>query len=202
MNWLAHLLLSEPDPPFRVGNLLPDLAFPSQLASLPESFQKGIRSHRQIDIFTDAHPRVKSCVTRFPPPYRRYGGILTDVYFDHLLARNWTQYSTVRLPDFISSVYRDIELCLPDIPVEAARALRRMMQEDWLGSYQLLSGIGDILSRISRRLRRPFELSGSLPVFQQYESAFSDDFHNFFPQLVAHVKPRVPTEAQLSRPTA
>jgi len=199
MNWLAHLFLSEPDPQFRVGNLLPDLALTSQLVGLPEPFQSGIRSHRQIDVFTDAHPRVKSCVVRFPPPYRRFGGILTDVYFDHLLARTWGQYSMVPLSEFIANAYHDIELCLPEIPAQAAWPLRRMLEEDWLGSYHQLSGIGDILSRISRRFRRPVELSGSLPVFQQHESAFSDDFHNFFPQLMAHVKRRVPTEARVSR---
>lgn len=109
MNWLAHLYLSEANPQFRVGNLLPDLASAAQLAGLGESFQRGIRCHREIDRFTDAHPRFKSCMSRFPPPYRRYGGVLTDIYFDHFLARDWLEYSGVSLNSFIDEVYRDIE---------------------------------------------------------------------------------------------
>jgi acyl carrier protein phosphodiesterase len=189
MNWLAHLYLSDDDAQFRVGNLLPDLVPARQLADLPESFQKGIRRHRQIDVFTDAHPRVRSCVRRFPPPYRRYGGIVTDVYFDHLLARDWRKYSAVPLPDFIARVYRDIDRCLPDVPCDARLPLERMRQEDWLGSYHHISGITEILGRISRRFRRPFDLTGSLPVFQQHEAAFSADFHAFFPELIAHLQP-------------
>ncbi len=189
MNWLAHLYLSDPNAQFRTGNLLPDLASASQLAGLPEAFQKGIRRHRAIDCFTDTHPRVKTCVSRFPPPYRRFGGILTDVYFDHFLARDWVKYSTVPLPQFIDEAYRDIDSCLPHIPTNAAYPLHRMLDEDWLSSYHTIPGIADILSRISRRLRRPFDLSRSLPIFQEQESDFSADFHAFFPELIAHVQP-------------
>lgn len=34
MNWLAHLYLSEPNPEFRLGNLLADIATDQSLASL------------------------------------------------------------------------------------------------------------------------------------------------------------------------
>ena len=188
MNWLAHIYLSEPAPQFRVGNLLPDLVPASQLHGLAETYQKGIRRHRQIDVFTDAHPRWKACVLRFPSPYRRFGGILTDVYFDHLLARDWAQYSTMPLRRFIESFYLELEICLPEIPSYAAAVLDRMREQDWLGSYDRVSGISEILQRISRRLRRPFDLASSVPIFEEHESAFHDDFHAFFPELMKHVK--------------
>jgi acyl carrier protein phosphodiesterase len=188
MNWLAHLYLSEPTPQFRVGNLLPDLVPASRLRPLPESYQQGIRCHRQIDAFTDAHQRWKSCVLRFPPPYRRFGGILTDVYFDHLLARDWTMYSDGPLRQFIDDFYCDLENCLPELPPHAAVVLDRMREQDWLGSYPHTAGISGILKRISRRLRRPFDLSSSLTIFEENEPGFNDDFHAFFPELMRHVQ--------------
>lgn len=190
MNWLAHLYLSEPNPPFRVGNLLPDLTSASKLVGLPEPYQQGIRCHRQIDVFTDEHPRVRSCVSRFPKPYRRYGGILTDVYFDHFLARDWPKYSEVSLREFIGDVYRDFEVCLPDVPAEVAYVLRRMREENWLASYHYVAGITETLHSIGRRFRRPFDLSRSLPVFEEHEAAFAEDFHAFFPELSRHVQRR------------
>ncbi len=200
MNWLAHLYLSDANAQFRVGNILPDLTSGARLAGLPEPFQKGIRRHRQIDRFTDAHPRVKSCVARFPSPYRRYGSILTDVYFDHFLARDWSTYSVMPLPHFIGEVYRDIASCVPEIPPDAALPLHFMMKEDWLGSYHHIGGVSGILSRMSRRLRRPFDLASSVPIFQKHESDFRDDFHAFFPELIAHVE-APSTEAGMSKQT-
>jgi acyl carrier protein phosphodiesterase len=188
VNWLAHLYLSDPTPQFRVGNLLPDLISASQLVGMAETYQAGIRQHREIDRFTDSHPRVKSCVERFPRPYRRYAGILTDVYFDHFLARDWSRYSTKPLPDFIADVHRDIEICMADVPAAARYPLDRMRSDNWLGTYHEISGIADILARISTRFRRPFDLTGSVPIFEEHEPAFAEDFHNFFPELIAHVR--------------
>lgn len=200
MNWLAHLYLSDANAQFRVGNLLPDLTSASQLVGLPEPYQKGIRRHRQIDVFTDAHPRVKSCISRFPKPYRRYGGILTDVYFDHFLARDWLKYSEVPLSEFIGDVYRDIEVCLPEVPTEAAHRLQRMRGENWLGSYHHILGIAETLRRIGWRFRRPIDLSASLPIFEESENAFADDFHAFFPELIIRVHRASPHEARLVAP--
>jgi acyl carrier protein phosphodiesterase len=188
MNWLAHLYLSEPNAEFRVGNLLPDLTSALHLKFLPETYQRGIRCHRRIDLFTDAHPRVRACVRRFPPPYRRFGGILTDVYFDHFLARDWSQYSTVPLPDFIGEFYRDIETCSMVMPAEAKQRLQRLREEDWLGRYHHTAGVADILGRIGRRFRRPMDLTGSLPIFREHETAFLEDFQSFFPELIAHLR--------------
>ena len=186
MNWLAHLYLSEPDPRFRVGNLLPDMTSASRLVGLPEPYQNGIHRHRQIDVFTDAHPRVRSCVSRFPAPYRRYGGILTDVYFDHFLARDWSKYSEVPLSEFLDDFYSDIEVCLPEVPAEVAHVLQRMRDQNWLASYHHIGGITEILGRIGRRFRRPFDLSRSRPVFDEHEVEFANDFHAFFQELSMH----------------
>ena len=198
MNWLAHLYLSEPNPQFRVGNLLPDLTTASKLVGLPEPYQQGIRRHRQIDVFTDAHPRVRSCVSRFPKPYRRYGGILTDVYFDHFLARDWLKHSESPLSEFIGDFYCDIELCLAEVPAEVAHILRRMRDENWLASYHHIAGIGETLRRIGGRFRRPFDLSGSLPIFEEYEGAFAEDFYAFFPELSMHVQRISPHHSSLA----
>jgi acyl carrier protein phosphodiesterase len=188
MNWLAHLYLSEPTPEFRVGNLLPDVVAAASLAHLPEEYQRGIRLHRRIDIFTDTHPRVKACVRRFPAPYRRFGGILTDIYFDYFLARDWVEHSDIPLPEFIAEFYRDIDICASVVPPEARQRLHQMRTENWLGCYHHLEGIREILWRVSHRLRRHFDLAGSLTFFQENEGEFLEDFKVFFPELVASVR--------------
>ena len=67
-----------------------------------------------------------------------------------------------------------------------------MREENWLGSYQRIEGVTDILGRIGRRLRRPLDLTDSLPIFQKHETAFLDDFQAFFPELLAHVRSGLP----------
>jgi acyl carrier protein phosphodiesterase len=187
MNWLAHFLLADPSPAFRVGSVLPDFAPASVLAALPPAFQAGIRQHRQVDLFTDTHPVVRRSTRRFPPPFRRFGGILTDVFYDHLLTRQWASHSAVPLPAFAAQVYTAIEQCRPTLPPELYTRLARLREADLLGAYGELAGIARVLRGIGGRLRRPFDLAAALPVLEAQYGALQEDFDCFFPELRAHL---------------
>ena len=126
MNWLAHLYLSEADPAVRIGNLLPDILPAPVLASLSAEFQPGISMHYRIDAFTDAHPVVRQSVRRFTPPFRRFGGILTDLFYDHFLARDWAKYSGEPLREFTESVYMSFTDYRDRLPAEANLRLEQM----------------------------------------------------------------------------
>ena len=188
MNWLAHLYLSEPDPAFRIGNLLPDMLPTSQLAGLPEDFQRGIRQHRRIDAFTDSHPIVKQSIQRIDPPFRRYGGILVDMFYDHILAREWALYSRQPLPDFAAEVYGSFETLKHHLPPDASERFDRMISADLLCSYRELSGISAALDRISFRLRRRVQLAEATGLLENNYDSFRADFEKFFPELRADVR--------------
>ena len=49
----------------------------------------GIDLHRAIDVFTDSHDEVLAARELLPAPFRRYAGILLDMWFDHCLARDF-----------------------------------------------------------------------------------------------------------------
>jgi len=93
MNWLAHLLLAEPNPELRLGNLLGDLVKGEERKILNPQLQRGLECHQAIDIFTDKHSIVKCSKKRLDPQYRRFAGILVDVFYDYILANNWDDYS-------------------------------------------------------------------------------------------------------------
>src|SRR4051794_20998713 len=116
MNWLAHLFLSESSPGFRLGNLLPDLVGPEQLRGLPPDVMRGIECHRHIDAFTDRHPIVRESIGRLSGTYRRFGGILMDVFYDHFLATEWARYSKVPLDAFAADVYKSFETLPVAVP--------------------------------------------------------------------------------------
>ncbi len=187
MNWLAHLFLSEPCPAFRIGNVLPDLVRQSKLECLPEAYQRGIRQHRRIDAFTDTHPVVRRSILRLGPEYRRFGGILTDMFYDHFLSRAWASFSAQPLPLFTAEVYASFDDHREIIPAEAHPPLDGMKDENWLGHYGEMEGLEDTLRRIGLRFRRPVDLAAAMRVFQQEYSGLEDDFHEFFPALNRHV---------------
>lgn len=97
MNWLAHLFLSEPRIEDRLGNILGDLVKGKSRHNLNPHFNSGIKSHLLIDSFTDKHLVVKRSKKRMNLDYKRYSGVLVDIFYDHFLAKNWHNYSQFSL---------------------------------------------------------------------------------------------------------
>lgn len=192
MNWLAHLLLSEPTPEFRLGNLLPDFIPPTAIAALPEEFRRGAACHRRIDAFTDAHPVVRRSRARIAATHRRYSGILVDIFYDHVLAREWTEYAAQPFEDFLAEFRAAAVRHGPTLPDEMQRPLARMREDDWLGGYRELAGIERALARLSCRLRRPVELAAATADLAAHYDGFSADLAEFFPELCAHVRAEFP----------
>lgn len=187
MNWLAHVLLSEPTPAFRIGNLLPDLLRATELAGLPQSFAAGIARHRVIDQFTDRHPVVRQSIGRIAGGYRRFAPILVDVFYDHFLSVGWQQYCSQPLDLYLEEFYDSFASQQSQLPEEVLGHLQRMRAENWLGSYRDAAGVQLTLARISRRFRRPVELGGAVGELDRHYAGLRADFTEFFPELRAHV---------------
>lgn len=187
MNWLAHLVLSDRSPAFRIGNLLPDLMTRTELETAPEIFHPGIECHRRIDVFTDGHPVVRRSVQRLLPPHRRFAPILVDVFYDHFLSTNWMCHWPDPLGEFLDEVYGSFEKHRSQLPEGTFGVLERMRLENWLGSYGEITGVRLTLERIARRLRRPVELGEAVIELERNYDGLEADFKEFFPELRWHV---------------
>jgi len=183
MNWLAHLVLAESQAAFRVGSVLADILPLDELRALPAGFQAGIAQHRAIDSFTDRHPLFRQSIARLPPPFRRYGGIIMDVYYDHLLTVHWPEHCSVALPQFVAGFHDDVELCRAELPAGATAILDRMRLGGWLVAYGDLDGVRLTLNRIARRLRRPFDLGAATRELARQHTLLEQDFATFFPEI-------------------
>ncbi|MBW4562218.1 MAG: DUF479 domain-containing protein [Mojavia pulchra JT2-VF2] len=192
MNWLAHLLLSEPNVESRLGNLLADIVKGTARQELNFNIQRGIACHQVIDRFTDSHIVVQRSKERIDSSYRRFAGVLVDVFYDHFLAKNWLEYSNVTLDEFTAEIYNSFRAYQGQLPLLVREVISHVAAEDWLGANRNVAGIENALLRISkrlsRRLNRPFLLTPAISELITHYDAFEDDFQEFFPQLFSHVQ--------------
>lgn len=198
MNYLAHLYLADEEPESLIGSLLGDFVKGPIDQALPQGLRRGILIHRKVDVYTDAHPVFQRSRQRVRPQFRRYAGILVDIYYDHFLARDWSRYSSRSLRDFSRLVYRILEAHYQDLPAPMQRMVTGMIAHDLLVSYRELEGIGRALQRIEGRLKRESRLGEGVQDLRLNYVALHRDFQAFFPQLIAYVAQLIETMNQPS----
>ncbi|MBL8393937.1 MAG: DUF479 domain-containing protein [Candidatus Accumulibacter sp.] len=187
MNYLAHALLAGPQAEHRLGGLLGDFVKGPLLAAgeeFGEGVLLGIRLHRRIDSFADAHPAFRRSRQRVSAQRRRYSGIIVDLFYDHFLAAHWSRFSGETLEEFTAAVYALLgQHCLP---TRLARLLPRMQHDDWLAGYRQPAAIARALDGIAaRRLRRANTLGGAGSELLRDYDGFEQDFLEFFPDATA-----------------
>ncbi len=184
MNFLAHLFLSGDAPAIKVGNFIGDFVKgKNQEDRFGKEIAKGITLHREIDWYTDRHPIVKLSKERLRPKYHHYAGVITDVYFDHFLARNFDRYSQQILPDFADECYSIIQQHDPILPDEVKFMLPYMIKGNWLVNYSKIEGIHRALSGMARRTRFDSKMDEASEDLKNNYSDFENEFFSFFPDL-------------------
>ncbi len=189
MNWLAHLRLSPGDPLLRIGNLCGDFVRGVDVAALAPELQRGIRQHRAVDAFVDAHPIVRTSRERLDPPFRRLAGVLVDMFYDHYLARDWDRLGDGQpLPAFAASVHALLRQYEALLPPRLASVVPWMEGQGWLVGYAAIDGIDVVLRRMARRLSRPTPLGEGAAQLRAHYDALAGDFAVFWPELVAFTR--------------
>jgi acyl carrier protein phosphodiesterase len=181
MNWLAHMVLSPDDDRVRLGNWLPDVLTPADLARISDPHvREGIRLHREIDRVMDAHPNVLRARRRLPPGVRRFAGVVLDVAYDHCLSCRFTEMTGEALPRFVARVYAGLDQLRPLLNSELGPVLDRMIEQDWLGGYGTLDGVELTLTRIRGRLspraHAAFQPAAARQAIETHRAALLEEF--------------------------
>jgi len=190
MNHLAHALLADAGGiEFALGSALGDFVRGRPDPAWPVPRQAGLRFHRAIDAFTDAHPEVVAARNLFTPPMRRYAGIMLDVWFDHLLVLDWDRYPTDEpLARFSRRWLGLLDARAAELPV----SLRAFIA--WMHTHDLPAGYGEemtldaVFHALAQRLSRPSPIAEALPALLARSGTLQRHFDAFFPDLVDYAR--------------
>jgi len=191
MNFLAHIYLARHSDEAMLGALLGDFVKPHSDVRYSLEMEAEILTHRKVDAFTDSHPIVLAAKRLFDGPGRRYSGILLDVFYDHLLAKHWENYSGDDLDQFIARFYRALRTHADMLPARLAQMAPVMIEQDWLGSYRQYEGVEIAVRRISTRLsKNGDQMRDGLNDLRAHYGQIETGFLSFFPELIGFVEAR------------
>lgn len=183
MNYLAHIYLSRDDELISIGNFMADHVKGSKYKAYDIGLQKGILLHRQIDSFTDAHQIARTSKRRLDDRYGLYRGVIIDIFYDHMLAKNWQLYSDVTLADYTQLFYKRLNLHYHVLPEKVKYMSEYLIKDDWLLSYAQIDGIQKVLDGMNRRTGGRSNMNLAIRDLEEHYDQFENDFSLFFEEL-------------------
>lgn len=193
MNFLAHIYLSFNDDEITIGNFIADSIRGNKYKHLPERIQKGIKLHRFIDTFTDAHPTVRKSTKKLHKNYGHYSGVIVDIFYDHFLAKNWSTYSNVPLAIFVDNFYDLLENNYEILPDTTKHMMPYMIADNWIFNYSKLEGISKVLDGVNRRTKNKSKMNFAILDLEEHYVEFEKEFTSFFEELTAYSKQKFVT---------
>ncbi|MCW3086596.1 MAG: phosphodiesterase [Bacteroidetes bacterium] len=191
MNFLSHLYLSGTSEGLLLGNYIADSVKGSDYKNYTPEIQQGIILHRHIDTFTDTHPIVEESKKRLRAKYHKYAAVIVDIYYDHFLAKNWSDYSNIPLHDYAQNVYTLIEKNYDTLPLKSQHFTEYMVHYNILEAYSRLEGIERVLKGMASRASFVSNMEHSIHDLEEHYDLFAEEFRLFFPELQQFVNAQI-----------
>jgi acyl carrier protein phosphodiesterase len=189
MNYLVHLYLAGNQEESIIGNFIADHVKGNHYLKYSEGVQAGIKMHRAVDHFTDHHPIIIEVKKYFSADFGITSGILVDVFFDHLFAKEWIKNrSKEDLQNFTQNMHSVLIKHRAILPERSQKFLGYLLEYNILFQYHRIEGIEQTLRGLSKRLKDKFQLWESIKIFQQQESIIQQYYQVFIQNLSSAFK--------------
>lgn len=186
MNYLAHLKLSGDHEYIMLGNFIADHIRGNKIERYPKEVVDGIMLHRKIDYYTDHHPEFMKTRARLHTKYHKYAGVIADVFYDHFLAKNWSEFSEFHLSSFTSYSYGIMLRNYSMLPSTTKKILPFFIMQNWLASYAKMEGLRRSFQVLARRANyksnMEYVVDDLIDDYELYEA----EFRAFFPDIAAY----------------
>jgi acyl carrier protein phosphodiesterase len=188
MNYLAHLYLSGSNEDVLLGNYIADGIKGEDKSKYKPFVIQGVKLHKKIDDYTDRHEIFKRSAKRLTPNYGHYAWVIVDIFYDHFLAKNWSEYHHQPLDEYALSIYQFLDGRHDELPSHSKRFLWYMKKYNVLYNYGNLDGIAQVLSGLSQRARFDSKMDQAIQDLKNLYDDFESDFNAFFPDLELFVQ--------------
>lgn len=190
---MAHIYLSGSNRKVQIGNFVGDAVKGTAYLRYSADFQKGILLHREIDAFSDHHPLVREAVALGRQPFGRYSAVVTDILFDHFLAVNFREFSTVSLGRFARMFYLALMMNYRYLPERFQGFLWHFILTNRLKRYASADGIRQSLEIMAAYRGLQVDPEEAIRFMEINYEKLQSLFRGFFPDVQLMCAERLPT---------
>jgi acyl carrier protein phosphodiesterase len=179
MNFLGHLYFSNNDTSLMYANLFGDFVKGKDLDRFSAVQKKGIILHRAIDQYIDHHSAVTDLMHQLYPHLPKVTGIAIDLFFDHLLAKQWDNYHSSSLNDFLANFYSVSIKDDPNYPEEYKIFIQQLKRHNWIASYPQFHALEKMSKGVASRISFKNSLESAPTVYLKFESQIEQTFKHY-----------------------
>lgn len=161
------------------ANLFGDFVKGKDLSAYHPKVQEGILLHRKIDSYIDHSETVLILMRKLYKSLPKVSSVAIDLFFDHLLAKNWNQFHPKPLDDFLNQYYQTIQLSEKLYSANFIAMMQKLIEHNWISFYPTLYGLEKSCQGVSSRISFPNELKNGKTVFLQLQEEITDTFFQF-----------------------
>ncbi|GAB4176314.1 MAG: acyl carrier protein phosphodiesterase [Calditrichia bacterium] len=184
MNFLAHLAVGHITNTSPSGNLAADFFKGDTYLQLPEVIRKGILMHRFVDSFGHQDPAYQAANRLLQNDWGKISGILSDLLFDHFLAKRWVDYfPKMNYHQFITRQYSLLWEDKSYYDDHIIYFLTKLIEQNWLGKYPSIEGMNQIMNQFSHRKSFLAPLKEGVQALTMHYREFDYYCSVFFPSL-------------------
>ena len=110
------MLLSGGDDQILVGNFMGDFVKGPLGDRFPERIRQGVTLHRRIDSFASRDELFQCSRRRLDQHYGLYRGVLVDLFYDHFLVMEWSNWSGEPFDRYLARTRSIIEQYRTELP--------------------------------------------------------------------------------------
>ena len=187
MNFLCHMVLSGNDDQLLVGNFMGDFVKGRLDDRFTPRIRQGVTLHRLIDSYAARDEHFSRSRQRISSEYGLYRAVLVDLFYDHLLVREWETWAKEPFTRYLARTRAIVERHDSSLP-ERMQPLIPVIFGELLPSYGTIAGIGSALERMSRRVARANPLAGGETQLTLHYQGLQDDFRRFMPGIRRFVR--------------
>lgn len=154
----------------------------------PVGIQIGIKLHRFIDTYTDAHEIYRKSKHRLHEKFGHYSGVIMDIIYDHFLAKNWSLYSNIALEKYADDFYNLLQSKYDILAPKTQHVLPYMIKTNWLVCYKSLEGLELILFQMDYRTKNRVNMPAAIKEVKEFYEEMEQEFLAFFTALQHQTK--------------
>jgi acyl carrier protein phosphodiesterase len=169
-------------------NLFADFVKGNDFGKYPAIIREGIALHRRIDTYIDNHPSVIELLNLLYSDLPKVSGIAVDLFFDHLLAKNWSMYNKFPLEIFVDDFFKYSDENNVYYSRTFEQVLDLIQKDNWITNYQYIEGLNFACTGLSNRISFENELKNGVSVFLKFEEIITQTFSTFIDDAIKEFK--------------